>query len=625
MRSRAIEKLMLAVCFAACAVLTPSAWTQIPTIGGTANGQILVRVKDSDGSPMSLPARVTLRSSSQLTNVTTSTSDAGQALFTGLAVGDYTVEVSAPGYKTAEQQATIAASGLTEYVEVVLTPGEGGKSAGNKVAPGPGAVLAPKALKETEKGVEALKNGKLDEAEAHLKRALQLAPGFPDVNYLMGLLWLQKHDAAKAQGYLEKTVSLAPKHAAALQALGEVYLTQKAYPRAAEVLEQSLAQKPAAWRARILAATAYYQEGQYAKAKEQAAEALRSGQDQASLAHFLQGAAEAALGEKEAARSSLEKYIGSNPNGPQVETARQLIARLREPEPGDAAERAADGKASRIEPVVGFAPLPPATETNWAPPDVDQEKLGVEPESSCRVQDVAADAGQRVEQLVRNVDRFTATEQMEHESVSPMGVVSARESRNFNYLVAIRRIGPRQLNVEEYRDGSVSMNGFPAHLGTVGLPILVLVFHPYYRQEFAFHCEGRTEWQGRPTWRVYFRQRDDQMAEMRVFHVQGRAFPIHLKGRAWIDVETSQVLAMEADMVKPVPEVQLVRDHQFIEYGAVTFQKSDVQLWLPKTADWYCQIAGRRYHRRHTFSHFLLFSVDETQKIGRPKDADQPD
>src|SRR5712691_4257376 len=95
---------------------------QIPTVAGMgASSQILVRVKDSDGSPMSRLASVTLRSASQLTNSTTSTSDAGQALFTGLHAGDYTVEVSAPGYRTAQQQAIIAADGETEYVEVVMT------------------------------------------------------------------------------------------------------------------------------------------------------------------------------------------------------------------------------------------------------------------------------------------------------------------------------------------------------------------------------------------------------------------------------------------------------------------------------------------------------------------------
>jgi hypothetical protein len=51
---------------------------------GPASGRILVRVHEGDGSALRLSAMVTLRSPSQLTNATIPTTDAGQALFTGL-------------------------------------------------------------------------------------------------------------------------------------------------------------------------------------------------------------------------------------------------------------------------------------------------------------------------------------------------------------------------------------------------------------------------------------------------------------------------------------------------------------------------------------------------------------
>jgi len=50
-----------------------------------------------------------------------------------------------------------------------------------------------------------------------------------------------------------------------------------------------------------------------------------------------------------------------------------------------------------------------------------------------------------------------------------------------------------------------------------------------------------------------------------------------------------------------------------------------LHLWLPKSADWYSSLSDQRYHRRHTFTHFLLFSVDDFQKIGKPKEpTDEP-
>jgi len=73
--------------------------------------------------------------------------------------------------------------------------------------------------------------------------------------------------------------------------------------------------------------------------------------------------------------------------------------------------------------------------------------------------------------------------------------------------------------------------------------------------------------------------------------------------------------------MRPVPEIRLMRDHQLIEYGPVAFKNGAMNLWLPKSADWYSSLSGQRYHRRHTFSQFLLFSVDDTQTISKPKDA----
>ncbi len=609
-----------------CPRITPA---QVPTVARAgAHGQIAVRVKDSDGSPLRLQATVTLRSTSFLTNITTNTTEAH---FTGLPAGEYVVEVSAPGYRTAQVQAFIAADWQTENVEVTMMPELG--RAEMQGAPGP-PVLAPKALKETEKGLQALQAGKLGEAETHLKRALHLAPGFPDVNYLMGVLWIQRRDAAQARRYLEKTVQLAPKHAPALLALGEAEYLQKDYAHALESLEQSINIKPTSWRAHWLAGATSYQLGDYKKSREHARDALQVGQEKAVRARLLLGEAQAALGEREAALATLEQFVREQPNAPQAATAKELIAWLRAPErqkPVATALAVATGATAGFSganvfdntSAAALPPIAPVTETNWAPPDVDETKPPVEEGGSCALNQVVEQAGARVEELVKNVDRFTATEEMEHESLSPLGVQVSRDTRKFNYLVTIRQIGERALDVQEYRDGSVSMEMFPAHLATRGMPALALVFHPYNRDEYEFACEGRGEWRGRPAWVVHFRQRDDRMSEMLTYRVNGMSFPVHLKGRAWIDADSSQILAVEADMVRPVPEIRLIRDHQLIEFGPVEFAKDKTTLWLPKSADWYCNLAEKRYHRRHSFSHFLLFSVDDKQWIGKPKETEQ--
>jgi len=95
-------------------------------------------------------------------------------------------------------------------------------------------------------------------------------------------------------------------------------------------------------------------------------------------------------------------------------------------------------------------------------------------------------------------------------------------------------------------------------------------------------------------------------------------FPVALRGRAWIAADTYQVVSLETDMVAPIPQIRLKAEHISIDYTPVKFQKGNEELWLPQNAELFFDLAGRRIHRRHHFSNYLLFSVDEKQKIAEP-------
>ena len=73
-------------------------------------------------------------------------------------------------------------------------------------------------------------------------------------------------------------------------------------------------------------------------------------------------------------------------------------------------------------------------------------------------------------------------------------------------------------------------------------------------------------------------------------------------------------MRMEADMVKPMPEIRLLSEHQVVEYGPVPFPKKNITLWLPKDVEIYFDFRKHRYYRRHSFDHFMLFSVDAEEK-----------
>jgi hypothetical protein len=139
-------------------------------------------------------------------------------------------------------------------------------------------------------------------------------------------------------------------------------------------------------------------------------------------------------------------------------------------------------------------------------------------------------------ELVKDVDRFAATESLTHESINRYGLASAPEKRKFDYVVSIQEVRQGLLNVEEYRNSGGSLAEFPGGVATNGLPALVLIFHPYNTVNFSMNCEGLARWNGGLAWQVHFRQRPDKPNTIKRYRIgaDGPSYPVALKGRAWI-------------------------------------------------------------------------------------------
>lgn len=256
----------------------------------------------------------------------------------------------------------------------------------------------------------------------------------------------------------------------------------------------------------------------------------------------------------------------------------------------------------------------------WAPADVDETVPPIAPGVRCLLPEVLQSAGERINELVTNLRQFTATEHVEHQKAGKAGNWHAPRTVSFNYLAELQEPLPGMLRMEEMRDGSASPAVFPDKLADLGLPAMVVVFHPYFVDQFSMSCEGLGDWRGQPAWQIHFKQRPDRPVRVRGWVVRGREFPIKLKGRAWVAADSFQVLHLEADLLEPVPEIRLVREHMTIDYQPVRFQQRDVELWLPQSAEVYMDFQEQYYRRRHSFSDFLLFSVDVSQKVVVPKE-----
>jgi hypothetical protein len=265
------------------------------------------------------------------------------------------------------------------------------------------------------------------------------------------------------------------------------------------------------------------------------------------------------------------------------------------------------------------SPTTPPRKLTWAPPDIDEAIPPVEPAAKCSLPEILRAASARQVELLTNLDRFTATEQIEYLQVNRKGDPLNRSQRSYNYVVSLREIRPGYLTTEEYRNGREGAQFYFNNMATNGLPSLVMIFHPYYAGDFEMVCEGLGQVNGEPAWQVHFLQRPDRPSRMYGLRVGGRHFALGLRGRAWISPSTGQVLRLEADITKPVPEAGMKRSHKIVEYQPVHFEKQKIDLWLPARAEVYMDFRGQCFQIRHSFNEFLLFEVTTQQKMVEPK------
>jgi hypothetical protein len=194
-----------------------------------------------------------------------------------------------------------------------------------------------------------------------------------------------------------------------------------------------------------------------------------------------------------------------------------------------------------------------------------------------------------------------------------------KQTRDFNYVASISEDKPGFVSVDEYRAAHLGLDDFPDHISSSGFSALALVFHPSLRDNFDMACEGLGDLHGQAVWLVHFKQRDDRPARLHDYKVGAQTYAVKLKGRAWITTDKFQIVRIESELVNPMKPIQLLSEHQIVEYGPVPFQKRNMDLWLPKTAEIYFDFRRHRYYRRHSFDHYMLFAVDADEKRKEPK------
>lgn len=540
------------------------------------------------------------------------TNELSETGFGDLPFGHYEIEVSAVGFISERREFQAITANVPIKLEIVLHKDPAAINFDIE-----DAALPAKARKQTKRGLSALKSGNLNEAGKRLSEAYQLAPSNPDLNFLLGYLYYQKKELGRAAEYLNSATTLNPSDAQALTLAGRLSLEQEDYGRAVSSLERAIVANSDSWVAHDLLATSYLKQQKYEQARDEAQTALTKAKGNAPASQLVLGQSLVNLGEKTEGLKALQEFVNNSPKSPLVPQVRAMMARIASADSSTTITGATNAAPLEVDPIIATAE-PTFSIKPWQPPSIDENKPSVASGVTCPTENVLQMTSTRVQEFVTDISRIAAIEHLLHEQLDEIGDPITKETRTFNYVASVTEPTPGFVAVDEYRQDNLGIADFPDHIASSGFATLALVFHPSLRDNFDIFCEGLGAWHGQPTWLVHFRQRDDRPARIHDYRVGGEIHSLKLKGRAWITADKFQIVRIESEIVTPVPQIRLAGEHQVVEYGPVPLGKNNLELWLPKSAEIYLDFRRHRYYRKHSFDHYMLFSVDAKENRKEP-------
>ena len=296
------------------------------------HGEINVQVRTQDGQPAPVGTHIALELAEGGPVDDCQTQPGGRCHFIPPTTGSYIVRVKQPGYKPTSGRVDLIST-PKGYVALTLQPIPGEKEAeAPKDATGSSVSAADLAVPDNAKkefgaAQKALDAKDFDSGIAHLKKATELYPNFPQAYATMGAAYLEQKKYKEAQEALEKAVQLDPKAAGAYIELGATLNQLKDYPGAVTALTKGLDLNADVPAGNYELAKAYMAQQQWQNAEPALRKVIAAQPDMAS-AHVMLGNILLKKGDGPGALNEFQTYLKLDPNGPMAPGVREVIPKI---------------------------------------------------------------------------------------------------------------------------------------------------------------------------------------------------------------------------------------------------------------------------------------------------------
>jgi len=298
-------------------------------------GSIRGRVLMPDGAPVTEPIKVTLHVMRGEQTILYTDSE-GMFQIENLSPGSYTVVAEADR----ERKYEIVSENIQVYPRspsIVTLYLKEKKDEKSKAKPSSDTISAAEleqkvpaaASKEFDRATKAWKDGRPDEAVAHLQRALEIYPDYLKAHNDLGTYFLSQGKLGDAATELRAAVRIDPKAFNPRLNLGIVLVQQRDFKGGAENLDSALSLDATSPSAHLYAGLANLGLKNFERAEKELSSAYELGGSQYALAQLQLGRIYMSRGENERALKAFETYLHDEPNAPNADEVRLLIAKLR--------------------------------------------------------------------------------------------------------------------------------------------------------------------------------------------------------------------------------------------------------------------------------------------------------
>jgi tetratricopeptide (TPR) repeat protein len=297
------------------------------SVGG---GRISGRVVMPDGSALTQSVKISLET---IRGVKTSefTDTQGGFIFRGLNAGGYQIVVEGDKLWETTSVSLELFAGSPSVVTITLKEKKSSTrtKTNNTVSTGELSTdIPPKAKKEFDRASDASREGKIDEAITHLRKAIELFPSYLMAHNDLGALLLEQEKFSDAEAELRKAMGLDPKAFNPQLNLAIVLIKQTRFEEARDLLNRALSLESNSPAARYYLGESL--EGLYELdlAVKEYTTAHSLGGPTFAIAQFRLGNIFMKRGKRDLARKAFETYIAEAPKGTGVAEAKRRLSRL---------------------------------------------------------------------------------------------------------------------------------------------------------------------------------------------------------------------------------------------------------------------------------------------------------